>query len=79
MEERSTNIFLRPRVILVILLAIVVFVLILQNTHVVELNLLLWTVSMSLVVLIVVTTFLGFVGGYLVARILGRPRGGADV
>jgi len=48
-------------------LALLVLILIVQNSEVVAVRLLFWELQMSRVVLILVTAFAGFVCGYLVA------------
>ncbi len=67
---------IKPRLVVAILLGILVLVLVLQNTEVVSVRFFLWDFSMSRVVLVLLTTLIGFVCGYLVARVLAaRDRG----
>lgn len=58
-----------PRIAAVGTMALLILILILQNTEVVTVRLLFWELSMSRVILILLSTLAGFVSGYLVARI----------
>jgi uncharacterized integral membrane protein len=70
----------RPRIVITAVLAVVILVLIVQNTEVVAIRVLFWDFQMSRVILILLTSLTGFVCGYLFARILDARRGrpGAD-
>lgn len=64
-----------PRIAAVGTLALLILIIIVQNTEVVSVRLLFWELSMSLVILILLSTLAGFFSGYLVARIRHhRPR-----
>ena len=55
-------------IIIIVFIALFLIVL-LQNTQVVELTLFFKTISMSLFILLIPTLLLGFVAGFIVARI----------
>lgn len=59
----------KKNIVFVILIALVV-VFVIQNTQVVEVRLLAWTVSMSRALMVLVTLLIGIIAGWLV----GRPR-----
>ena len=60
---------------IILLIAIVLALIILvQNTHVVEFSLLFWSVNMSMVVLVLLTLLIGFVLGFIVAKLVGRKK-----
>jgi uncharacterized integral membrane protein len=61
---------LKPKAIIASLLAILVLVFVVQNTEVVAVRLLFWDFRMSRVLLILLTTVIGFVGGYIVANLV---------
>jgi uncharacterized integral membrane protein len=61
---------LKPKAIIASLLAILVFVFVVQNTEVVAVRLLFWDFRMSRVLLILLTAVIGFVGGYIVANLV---------
>ena len=54
--------------------AILILVFLLQNTQVVTLRLYFWKVSMSQIILIPLTTIIGFVLGFIVAKLTGKSR-----
>ncbi|MDH3283815.1 MAG: lipopolysaccharide assembly protein LapA domain-containing protein [Acidobacteriota bacterium] len=62
----------QAKAILAGVLGLVALVFVAQNTEVVSVRFLLWDVSMSRVVLIVLTLLVGAVIGYVLARL--RPR-----
>jgi ABC-type multidrug transport system permease subunit len=77
---------MKPSLIAAIVLAFLLLILVLQNTEVVTVRFFFWDFQMSRVVLILITTLIGFLCGYLVARLFdsgkgrdigaGRPGGG---
>jgi lipopolysaccharide assembly protein A len=62
---------MRPKVIITILLAVLFVMIVIQNTEVVTLRFLFWKFSMSRIILMAVILLIGFVGGYIVAKITG--------
>jgi len=66
---------LRPKIILVGALALLLLTLVVQNSEVVTVTLLFWDFEMSRVVLILLATATGFIGGYLVARLTSARSG----
>ena len=59
----------KPRIIFAAVLAILLLVLIVQNTEVVAVTLFFWEIEMSRVILILLASMTGFICGYVVARI----------
>ena len=59
----------RPKIIILGALALLLLILVIQNTEVVTVTLLFWNFGMSRVILILLATMTGFIGGYLVARL----------
>ena len=60
---------------IVILVLVALFVIILvQNTQVVTLRLLFWKIGMSQIILVPLTMLVGFIIGYIVAKITGGTR-----
>ena len=60
---------MKPKLIAGFVVVILFLVFLLQNTQVVTLRLYFWSISMSQIILIPLTLFLGFVAGYVVAKI----------
>ena len=67
----------RPKVILVGALALLMIILVIQNSEVVTVTLLFWSFEMSRVILILLATLTGFIFGYLVARLTSKRSGSA--
>ena len=60
---------LKPKFIVLGALALLLLILVIQNSEVVTVTLLFWDFDMSRVILILLATMTGFIGGYLVARL----------
>ncbi len=63
---------MKPKVIVLLVLAVLFLIILAQNTHVITLNLLFWTISMSQIILIAFVLLGGFVIGYLTSRLTGK-------
>ncbi len=63
---------MKPKVVVILILLILFLIILVQNTHVVDLNLLFWTISMSQIILIAFVLLGGFVIGYLTAKLTTR-------
>lgn len=59
---------MKPKIIIILILFVLFFLFVLQNTQVVEFQFLFWTFGMSRIVVISFMMLIGFVIGYLVAR-----------
>ncbi|MFC2161175.1 LapA family protein [Acidobacteriota bacterium] len=59
---------MKPKIIIILILIAVSILFVLQNTQVVEFQLLFWTFVMSRIIVISFMLLIGFVIGYLVAR-----------
>jgi len=56
---------MKPKQIVILVLAVLLLVIVIQNSDVASVKLLFWTVSMSLIVLIFFVALIGFAIGYL--------------
>lgn len=65
---------IRPKVVLLVVLVVLMLILVVQNTEPVSVQVLLWEFTMSRVILILLTTLIGFLGGFLVAKLTGGGR-----
>jgi len=63
---------MKPKIIVALVLLILFLVIVVQNTQVITFNLLFWQLSMSQILVIMLTTVIGFVLGYLAATLRGR-------
>lgn len=64
---------MKAKLVLLLIVGLLLAIIVVQNTEVVTVTLLFWRFSMSRVVLILVTGLLGFVLGFVTAK-LGRSR-----
>jgi uncharacterized integral membrane protein len=61
--------------ILIIVLAALFVLFVVQNTRIVEVQLLFWTVSMSRSLMLLGTLFIGLIGGWFLGRTKGKNNG----
>lgn len=66
---------MKPRIIACLVLAILLFVVLIQNTQIVTVRLFFWKIGMAQILLILLTMLIGFVVGYGVARVTGDRQG----
>ncbi len=62
------------RIFLLGILVVLAFVLVVQNTEVVGVRFLIWELVMSRIVLLTGSMVVGFIAGYIVAKLTGRKR-----
>jgi len=65
---------MKPRTLAIIALFVLVLLTMLQNTHVVAVHFLFWRFALSQIVLIVLILLVGFVLGYLFAKVPKKRR-----
>ncbi len=65
---------MKPKVIVILVLVVLFLIILAQNTHVITLNLLFWTISMSQIILIAFVLLGGFVIGYLTSMLTGKGK-----
>lgn len=63
---------MKPKVIAIIVLIVLLLIIMVQNTQVIDLHLLFWTISMSQIILIGIALVCGFVIGYLISMLTGK-------
>lgn len=63
---------MKPKWIVSLVIVVLLSIFLLQNTQVVTLRLYFWSLSMSQIILIPLTLILGFVAGYIVAKLTGK-------
>ncbi len=56
---------MKPKQAVILILAVVLIVIVIQNSNVVDVHLLFWKVSMSMIILIFFVALIGFTIGYL--------------
>ena len=63
---------MRPKFIVTVVLIALFLIILIQNTQVVTLRLFFWKVGMSQIILIPLTMAIGFVIGFIVAKVTGN-------
>jgi uncharacterized integral membrane protein len=63
---------MKPKQIVILVLAALCLIVLLQNTHVVNVDLFFWTIHMSVIVLGIILLAVGFILGYIAAKVGGR-------
>jgi uncharacterized integral membrane protein len=64
----------KPKSIVILIVAILFLIILVQNTQTVILSLLFWKIMAPQIVLIPVVLLIGFALGYAVAKLTGRPK-----
>jgi uncharacterized integral membrane protein len=59
---------MKPKTIVLLIFAVLLLIILLQNTQVVSLQLLFWNISMSRIIFLPLVLIIGFVIGYFVGR-----------
>jgi uncharacterized integral membrane protein len=65
---------MKPKTIVVLILAVLLLIILLQNTQIVTLKLFFWEIGMSRIILIPLIAFIGFVIGFIVAKMTHKGR-----
>lgn len=64
--------FKRPKVIAIIVISILALIILLQNLHTVTFSMFFWTVEVSQLLLVLLMLIIGYVLGYLTAKLGGK-------
>jgi uncharacterized integral membrane protein len=67
-EARYRRTDLKPKLVLILIVAVLALIVLLQNTEVVTFHFLFWSKEISQIVLVVLTLALGFALGFIVAK-----------
>ena len=59
---------MNSKTIIILVLAVLLIIILVQNTEVVEFQIFLWKISMSRIIMIAFLMLIGFIIGYLVAK-----------
>lgn len=60
--------------IIILLIVIVLFtIFVTQNTHIIQIDFLAWSVAMSAIVLISLMMLIGVIAGFIIAKMFDRP------
>ena len=65
---------MKPKVIIVLIIVALLLVFLIQNTQVITLHLYFWEISVSQIILIPLAILVGFVFGFIVAKMSGKGK-----
>jgi uncharacterized integral membrane protein len=66
---------MKPMTVVVLVLVALFVIILVQNTQVVTLRLLFWKLGMSQIILVPLTMLIGFIIGFIVAKVTGGTHG----
>jgi len=67
---------MKPKQIVILILAVLLLIILLQNTQVINFHILFWTISMSQIILLILVIILSFSLGYFTHYFVQRRRAG---
>jgi len=65
---------MKPKSVVLLVVIILFLIILIQNTQVVTFRLFFWKIAISQIILVPLTMLIGFVVGYMVARVRGDHR-----
>jgi uncharacterized integral membrane protein len=63
---------MKAKVIILLILIVLFTIFVLQNTQIVQIDFLFWSVAMSAIVLISLMMLIGVIAGFIIAKLFGR-------
>lgn len=64
---------MKAKVIILLILIVLFTVFVTQNTHIIQIDFLVWSVAMSAIVLISLMMLVGVITGFIIAKMFDRP------
>ena len=65
---------MKPKIITGLILAVLLIIILFQNTKNLDLELYFWTISMPKIIFILLLLILGFLGGFVTAKLMGKKK-----
>jgi uncharacterized integral membrane protein len=65
---------MQPKTIVVLVIIGFILIILVQNAQVVTLRLLFWKIDMSQIILLPLATVIGFILGFIIAKVFGNAR-----
>jgi uncharacterized integral membrane protein len=65
---------MKPKIITGLILGVLIIIILFQNTKTMELQLYFWTISMPKIILILLVLIIGFLSGYITAKIMSKKK-----
>jgi uncharacterized integral membrane protein len=63
---------MKAKVIILLILIVLFTIFVLQNTQIVQIDFLFWSVAMSAIMLISLMMLIGVIAGFIIAKLFGR-------
>jgi uncharacterized integral membrane protein len=73
-NEEAYEIAVKPKTIIAVVLAVLVLVIVVQNTYIVTVQFFFWRLYMSRIILILIMLVIGVVIGYIIGKIPRKQR-----
>lgn len=65
---------MKPKQIVILILAVLLLIILIQNTQIINFHILFWTISMSQIILMLIVIILSFALGYFSHYVIGRRK-----
>ena len=65
--------FMKAKIIILLILVVLFTIFVSQNTRIVQIDFLAWSIAMSSIVLISLMMLIGVITGFIIAKIFDRP------
>ena len=64
---------MKAKVIILLILIVLFTIFVSQNTHIIQIDFLAWSIAMSAIVLISLMMLIGVITGFIIAKLFDRP------
>lgn len=64
---------MKAKIIILLILIVLFTIFVSQNTHIIQIDFLAWSIAMSAIVLISLMMLIGVIAGFIIAKMLDRP------
>lgn len=65
---------MKPKLITGLIIGVLLIIILFQNTHYTDLRLYFWSISMPQIILILLLLIIGFLSGFVTAKIMGKKK-----
>lgn len=65
---------MKPKMITGLVIGVLLIIILFQNTQATDLRLYFWTLSLPQIILILIVLVVGFLGGFITAKLMGKKR-----
>ena len=64
---------MKTKIIILLILIVLFTIFVSQNTHIIQIDFLFWSIAMSAIVLISLMMLIGVIAGFIIAKMFDRP------